>query len=120
MMVEATMNVPQAVEDCHELLKWVIPQVEKFPRARRFTLGERIEVRLLDVLELLTVAAYASDKRQVLIRANRGLTVVRHLWRLAFELRVVPTRQFEYGARLMVELGRQVGGWLKSRPPRSA
>ncbi len=33
---------PQAVVACHDLLAWVIPQLDKFPRIRRFTLGERI------------------------------------------------------------------------------
>ena len=34
-------SVPQAVQSCHELLLWLIPQLDKFPRVR-FTLGERI------------------------------------------------------------------------------
>lgn len=37
--------VPQVVQSCHELLFWLIPQLDKFSRARRFTLGERIEMR---------------------------------------------------------------------------
>ena len=47
--------VPQAVQDCHDLLRWLIPHLDKFPRARRFTLGERLEVELLDVLAELTL-----------------------------------------------------------------
>ena len=52
-MREWTMasSVPQAVQSCHELLLWLIPQLDKFPRVRRFTLGERIEAGLLEVLE---------------------------------------------------------------------
>jgi hypothetical protein len=33
-------RTPQAVRDCHELLAWMIPQLDRFPRSRRFTLGE--------------------------------------------------------------------------------
>ncbi len=50
-------NVPQAVQSCHEVLLWLIPQLDKFPRVRRFTLGERIEGGLLEVLELLVESA---------------------------------------------------------------
>ena len=39
-------TVPQAVQSCHELLLWLIPQLDKFPRVRQFTLGERIELGL--------------------------------------------------------------------------
>lgn len=38
-------TVPQAVQSCHELLLWLIPRLDKALRARRFTLGERIERR---------------------------------------------------------------------------
>ena len=51
-------TTPQAVQAYHELLLWLIPQLDKFPRARRFALGERLEMVLLEVLELLVEAAY--------------------------------------------------------------
>jgi hypothetical protein len=50
-------SVPQAVQSCHELLLWLISQLDKFPRSRRFTLGERLETGLLEVLELLVEGA---------------------------------------------------------------
>lgn len=28
-------TLPQAVQSCHDLLLWLIPQLDKFPRARR-------------------------------------------------------------------------------------
>ena len=34
-------NTPHAVQSCHDLLLWLIPLLDKFPRSRRFTLGER-------------------------------------------------------------------------------
>lgn len=111
-------TVPQAVQSSHELLLWLIPQLDKFPRARRFTLGERLETGLLEVLELLVEAAYTRNKDAPLRRANLKLEVVRHLWRLAHELKVIATRQYEHGARLVDDLGRQIGGWLRSQPTR--
>ncbi|MFL7794367.1 MAG: diversity-generating retroelement protein Avd [Anaerolineae bacterium] len=110
----------QAVQACHEFLLWLIPQLDKFPRMRRFTLGDRLERGLLEVLEPLVEAAYSRPKYAALKRANLRLEVVRHLWRLAHELQVVSTRRYEYGARQMEELGRQVGGWLRSSRQREA
>lgn len=111
--------VPHAVQACHELLAWLIPQLDSFPRTRRFTLGERLETGLLRVLEALVEAAYSREKRTALTAANRTLEIERHLWRLAFELRVIPLKRYEHGARLMDDLGRQIGGWLRSRPEAS-
>jgi hypothetical protein len=112
--------VPQAVQSCHELLAWLIPLLDSFPRVRRFTLGERLESGFLLVLESLVEAAYSRDKQAALQRANRQLSINRHLWRLAFELKVVAGKRYEHGARLIEGLGQQVGGWLRSQRPASA
>ena len=57
-------TTPQAVQACHELLRWLIPHLDKFPRVRRFTLGERLESVLLEVLEATVESAYTRNKQQ--------------------------------------------------------
>ena len=111
-------STPQAVQACHEILIWLVPHLDKFPRVRRFTLGERLESALLEVLELLVQAAYTRGKREALSKANLRLEVARHLWRMAYEPKTIPLKRSEHGVRLMTDLGRQVGGWLKSSPAR--
>ena len=113
-------TTPQAVQAAHELLGWVIPQIDKFPRVRRFTLGERLESVLIEVLELCVEAAFTHNKRAALQRANLRLEVAKHLWRLAMDMQAVAPRQYEHGVRLMDELGRQLGGWLRSVDARNA
>ena len=113
-------TIPEAVQACHEFLLWLLPQLDKFPRVRRFTLGERLEEGLLLVLELLVEAAYTRSKEQPLQRANLRLEVIRHLWRVAHELKIISTRRYEHGAGLVDDLGRQIGGWLRSVHQRGA
>ncbi|MBL7000761.1 MAG: diversity-generating retroelement protein Avd [Gammaproteobacteria bacterium] len=108
------VNTPAAVELCHDILKWMIPQLNKFPRQQRFTLGERIEGGLLDVLESLVEAAFSKRKANPLAKANLRLQRVKHLWRLAVELEVVGHRQYGYAAEQLEQLGRQIGGWQQS------
>ena len=76
-------TTPQAVQAAHELLLWIIPQIDKFPRVRRFTLGERLESTLLEVLEATLEAAFSARKQAAIDRANLRLETARHLWRLA-------------------------------------
>jgi hypothetical protein len=49
-------NGPNSITKIYDLLKWTIPHLAKFPRDQRFLLGDRIEVHLLDILELLLSA----------------------------------------------------------------
>jgi len=108
-------QLPKVVQDCHNLILWLIPQLDKFPRSRRFTLGERLENNLLSILENLVEASYTKQKKSILIRTNRQLEITRHLWRLGFELQVISKQSYKHGAKLIDEIGRQVGGWLRGQ-----
>jgi hypothetical protein len=65
-------------------------------------------------------AAFTRDKRAALALANRRLAVNRHLWRLALELKVINLGRYEHGIRLMEDLGRQIGAWLRATPGHAA
>ncbi|MFZ4702266.1 MAG: hypothetical protein ACOYMG_19665 [Candidatus Methylumidiphilus sp.] len=71
-------SLPKVVQDCHNLMIWLLPLLDNFPRNRRFTLGERLESGLLEILELLVEAAYVKNKRDLLKRANSRLEVGRN------------------------------------------
>lgn len=109
-----TNSSPKAVQDCHKLMIWIIPLLDDFPRNRRFSLGKRLEDGLIEVLEYLVEAAYTRTKHELLRGANLRLAIVRHLWRMAHELRTISTQRYAHGAKLLEDLGKQVGGWLKS------
>ncbi|QEP42380.1 diversity-generating retroelement protein Avd [Ectothiorhodospiraceae bacterium BW-2] len=114
MRQKMAVSTPAAVELCHDLLKWIIPHLGKFPRNQRFTLAERIESGLLDVLEHLVEAAYSNRPATPLGKANLRLQRVKHLWRLSVELNITGQQQYAYAAELMEQLGRQIGGWYQS------
>jgi len=42
------------------------------------------------------------------------LEVARHLWRLAMELKAVSRKSWSHGVELMLDLGRQMGGWINA------
>ena len=107
-------DMPKVVEDCHALLRWLIPHLDTFPRNRRFTLGERLETALLDVLAACVSAAYSKRKQGFLAHASERLAVAQHLWRLANELETIPGQRYRVGSEQLVSLGAQVGGWLKA------
>jgi hypothetical protein len=109
-------KTPQAIQHCHQLMLWIIPQIDKFPRARKFTLGEKIEQSLIDILRGLIEANYSPRGREKLLqKVNTELTVVRHYWRLAFKLGAIASKSYEFGSKQMVQLGQQVGGWQKQQ-----
>jgi hypothetical protein len=102
-----------ALEKWYQFLCWLTPTVEKFPKAQKFVLGDRIQNGALDVLERLIEATYSREARPLLAAANLGLEKLRFLFRLAAELKLLDLRRYEFAARAIDEVGRLVGGWLK-------
>ena len=39
-----------AITKLYDLLLWIIPKLEKFPRSQKFLIADRIETMLLDIL----------------------------------------------------------------------
>lgn len=115
MTEEGTGSLPVAVTKAYDVLLWLINHVGKFPRSHRFVLGDRIESRMLNVLESLVLAAYARDKREHLQQANGDVQVLRLLVRAGKDLGFTSTKQYEFISGELVDLGRQIGGWTKAQ-----
>src|SRR5262249_45721973 len=103
-----------AIEAHYQFLLWLGPTLEKFPRDKKFTLGDRIQGLALDILEALIEATYTRDRVQHLRRANLGIEKLRFLLRLAADLKVLDVRRYEFAARSLDETGRSVGAWAKA------
>ncbi len=101
-----------AITRLYDLILWLIPKIDKFPRSRRFTLGDRIEVLTLEILELLIEAAY-TRRKGVLRTANLKLEKLRYLIRLAKDLKAINLKAYATAAKLIDDVGRSIGGWLK-------
>jgi 23S rRNA-intervening sequence protein len=110
-----------ALERAYQFVLWLVPTVEKFPRAQKFLLGDRIQSIALDVLEGLVEATYTRNRAPVLRAVNLKLEKLRLLFRLATDLQILGLRRYEHAARSIDEVGRLVGGWLKtSHAPEAA
>ncbi|MDP1629329.1 MAG: diversity-generating retroelement protein Avd [bacterium] len=98
----------------YELVLWLYPAVNKFPKSQRFVLGQRIEQKILRFLELVIEANYARDKKEYLARAGIELDVLRILIRLTKDLNFLSVRQYEFVSDYLNEIGKMLGGWIKS------
>ena len=100
----------------YDLLKYTLPILEGLPRSQKFTLGDRIQNHLSDLLEILIEAYYlpAAEKRPLLLRANIRLEMLRHYFRLCYDKGHYNSLKYKDLAERTDEIGRMVGGWIKS------
>ena len=99
----------------YDLILWSCNHTSKFPRNHRFVLGERIERNLYGLLETLIGAKYTKNRQRLLEDANLALEVLRFQMRLAKDLQCLKVESYAFAAKSIDEIGRLVGGWLRSR-----
>ncbi|MCD6404805.1 MAG: diversity-generating retroelement protein Avd [Planctomycetes bacterium] len=98
MMREDTREV-SVITKTYDFILWSVPHIAKFPRDRRFVLGERMERTLYDVLDALIEAKYSREKCTHLSNANRMLERFRFQFRMAKDLKILSGKSYEFAAR---------------------
>jgi len=100
-----------------DLVVWLLEHTSRFPRVHRGGLTARIEGCSVDLLAYLAKAAGNSHRRnEWLCAASEELDALRILVRLSVRLRFLSQRQYGFFAEASDEIGRMLGGWLKTAP----
>src|SRR5262245_39841709 len=100
----------------YDMILWSCHHTGKFPRNHRFVLGERIERNLYNLLETLIQAKYTKNRPRLLEQANLTLEILRFQMRLASDPQCLKLQSHGFASTTIDEIGRLVGGWLRSRP----
>jgi hypothetical protein len=98
-----------------DLLEWLVPKGESFPRAFRPTVTARLLGAALDLGEHLLDAQARRGKarRDRLVQADATLNKLRLYLRLAHQWRWLSDGQYEHVSRMVAEIGRLLGGWIR-------
>ena len=98
-----------------DLLDWLLPKAERFPRIYHTTVTQRLMDAALDLQESLFEAQCCRGPKRVeaLRKGDAALTKLRLYLRLAHHWRWLSGGQYEHVSRMVAELGRLLGGWLK-------
>lgn len=97
----------------YEYIKWLHGLLNKFPKSEKYTLAQRIENTALNVLEGIIQSNNEFDKTKTLEKTIVELDKLRVFYRLAKDLGFMSFDQYEYGSKLIDEMGRMLGGWYK-------
>ena len=110
-------KTPIIVSKTYDFVKWLLPKVENFPRGYKFTVGDCLSNQGLDLLGTVVEAAFANSKEELLRAANGNVNRTRYLLRLAKDLNLMSVDSYGFSAEKLDEIGRMLGGWMKSLTP---
>jgi len=96
-------------------VEWLVPKGERFPRPFRHTVTARLLGTALDLPEQLSQAQSrrGRQRREALAEADATLDILRLYLRLAHHWRWLSDGQYEHVSRMVAEIGRLLGGWIR-------
>jgi hypothetical protein len=99
----------------YDLLAWLVPKTESFPKLYRNTISQRLMNSALDFQEALFEAQSqgGSTRQKHLRTADAALNKLRLYLRLAHRWQWLNDGQYQHVSTLVAELGNLLGGWMK-------
>jgi four helix bundle protein len=99
----------------YDLLTWLLPQCERFPKSQRFVVTQRLQAAVLDFQEAIFEANARSGGERLnhLQAADAHLNKLRLYLRLARQWEWLGSGQYEHASRMVAGIGRLLGGWIK-------
>lgn len=99
----------------YDLLHWLLPKCDSFPRLYRSTVTQRLMDAALDFQEALLEAEAYRDKIRLrhLRAADVHLSKLRLYLRLAHQWGWLNAGQYEHVSRMVAEIGKLLGGWIR-------
>ena len=100
----------------YELYKTFYGYLATFPKKDRYTLGQKCELVLLDLLEGIILASSLSkeEKLPILKTASLKLDVLKVLFRLGKDLKIIESKKYLILEGFLQEIGKMLGGWIKA------
>jgi len=96
-------------------LAWYL-RCQTIPKKDRFTIGQKAENTLLEIMTLVVSAYHTKDsvrKREILSQINIKVEGIKILFRLAKNVKAIEQQPYiDYESRLQ-EIGKMLGGWMR-------
>lgn len=100
----------------YDFVTWIIPLTAKFPRSQRFVITQRLQSAVLNFQELIVEANSQRDtlRAKKLRAADAELLKPRLYLRFCERWQWINPGQYRHGSAMVTELGKLLGGWLKT------
>ena len=86
-----------------------------FPKNLRYTLGDKIDILFIEILENLFIGRYQSHKEKLstILLIIKKIDVLKFFLQVSWELKALDNKKYLEISEKTEEIGRIVGGWKK-------
>jgi len=101
-------------QKCEAMIAYGYVALRQFPKFERHVLGAEVRSSMWGLLRLIVLCNKRYYKKTTLQDLDAELDLLRCQVRIAHSLGYIDFKKYEHWAKLNDEIGRMLGGWLKS------
>ena len=112
------LNELTIFQKTYELLTYLYPVLKKFPKSEKYTLAQRIENTIINLIEQIITLNLEKNKEEPLKKADIELEKLRIFTRLSHDQKFIGIHQYEIINTKTAEIGKMIGGLKKRQTDR--
>jgi len=97
------------------MILYLYPAVKQFPKSEKFGLALDMKKSAHKILRLIIETNKVRNKRMKLYEIDTELDVLKNFNRISKDLGFMPFKKYENLSKMLIEIGRMLGGWIKSQ-----
>ncbi|MDP2631823.1 MAG: diversity-generating retroelement protein Avd [Candidatus Uhrbacteria bacterium] len=98
----------------YSLYRAISETLPSFPKTQRYSLGERLDRMVLDILELLFFVPISPSKLETLQTMSVKVDLLKVLLRLAKDTKALSSGRYLTLQEMLQEIGKMLGGWIRT------
>ncbi len=99
----------------YDMVLYGYPALEQMPKSQKFSLAQDIKHCMDRIMRLTITANKKYTKRTTLQELDVEIASLKIYLRIAYDLRYLPPKKYEVWTGMVVEVGKMVGGWIRSQ-----
>lgn len=103
------------LQKTYDMIQYAYICLRQFPRSEKYALAGEIKKVMASLLRLIIQANKRYFKKTTLQDIDIELQTLKTYVRLSKDLEFLPTRRYEIWAKQLDEIGKMLGGWIKSQ-----
>ena len=101
-------------QKCEDMILYGYVALRQFPKSEKYTLAADTKTSMFQLMQLIIICNKKYYKKTTMQEVDIELDILRTYIRLAMLLKFLPFKKYEIWAGYLNEIGRMIGGWMKS------
>ena len=99
----------------YDMILYAYPALEQMPKSQKFSLAADMKHCMDRIMRLVITANKKYTKKTTLQELDVEIASLKIYLRIAYDLKYLPPKKYEVWSGQLVEIGKMVGGWIKSQ-----